>query len=586
MLERAKEKNESVETQVKCFDFEISNVLRGVMDMEERFPVVVAAAYALYLVAQDDEKNDIPDLKTFLAEKELEPQLRSFITDRIGKSWDGCRRLIKAYERDVLAKYILDSKPSGRFSSWQDTPDSISKLAIKLLDINHGNSVADICCGAGGFMKTFMDRNMPDCDFTGLEISAELTCLAKIRSAVLGRNADIAQCNTFDTGTKYKKKFDRVFCAPPFAVSAENIHCLSGAGGEMRAAFFPPSFPSVRRNTSWEWIWLLKGLEMLKPGGRLAIIMPLGRLFSTGLEQRFRRFLVENRLVETVVALPGGLYNYTSIPVGLLILSEGNSSVRLIDADDLCIKKRGGNIMTDEHVERIVNAMPDDGICMALFSDDIAKNDYSLAPATYFTQIPEVPHSVPLSEVVVSIGRGTALLRNEEEEVPDDTPVRMVTVSDIIDGRISDELKPISGDKETYAKYIIEDGDVLISKVPSPSKVAVAEVPEETTLVASVNLYVLKVDRGKCDPYYLQAYLCSKLGQAQISSVLKGTVLLSIAAKDLASIPFPMLPLEQQKALADKFRDRLRFAHVTRMQAEKTLKEAFDSFDAFLKEEA
>ena len=241
--------------------------------------------------------------------------------------------------------------------------------------------------------------------------------------------------------------------------------------------------------------------------------------------------------------------------------------------------------MTETHVDRIAKAKDGDGICKVIPYAEIAANGFSLDPASYGREIPEVPNAVPLSDVVTSIGRGMALGRGDAEDAPDNSPVRLVTVSDICDGRISDTLKPLPGDPRQYARYVIEDGDVIVGKVPTPFKAAVAEVPDDVTLVASVNLYILKVDKCKCDPYYLQAYLCSKLGQAQLADKLKGNVLLTLPAEGLARIPFPMLPFEEQKAFADTFIKKLEFVRVARRQAEKAAKEAETAFDAFLAKE-
>ena len=118
-------------------------------------------------------------------------------------------------------------------------------------------------------------------------------------------------------------------------------------------------------------------------------------------------------------------------------------------------------------------------------------NGFSLDPASYGREIPEVPNAVPLSEVVTTIGRGIALGRGGAEDAPDNSPVRLVTVSDICDGRISDTLKSLPGDPAQYARYVVKDGDLIVGKVPTPFKAAVAEVPEGITLVASVNLYIV-----------------------------------------------------------------------------------------------
>lgn len=546
-------------------------------------PTSHAVAYVLYLAAKDEKCLDVPDLKSFLAENNVDAQLRTFIGDRIGKGWNAYRQLIRSYSQAEIARYILDYNADGKMTGWQSSAEPVSMLACKLLGIEKGQSVADICCGAGSFMKV-VSTEVPGCSFTGLELSAELVCVSKIRASVLGGDISIVQGDALDTGSKYQGKFDRVFCDPPYAMPLEHIHCLiSGNGNEMRATFFPPTFPSLRGRTTSEWVWLLKALEMLKPGGKAAVVMPLGRLFGSQAERQYRRYLVENGLVESVVALPGNLLDYTGIRLGLVILSTGNDEVKLIDANDLCKRQRGRNVMTTDHLEKIASATEKDDFCHFADGKEIAEHDFSLDPAAYMTNVPEVPLAKPLSDFVMSVGRGLAAGKdNLAEDQGTEATCRLVKVSDIRDGQIMDDLSPLGGAPEQYARYVIEDGDVLLGKVPAPLKAAVAMVPKGVTLVASVNLYILKLNKEKCDPYYLQAYLSSKLGQAQIATAVTGVALQTITADGLLKIPFPALTLEEQRAFAEEFKKKLKFARMIREQAEKAAMEAESAFDAFV----
>lgn len=586
MSERITEKGKAdlVSLQIEHLASHLARTTGGARAEGGVTPTSLAVAYVLYLIACDDECRDVPDLRQYLMDKEVDAQLRSFIIDRIGKDWKTYRQFFRAYAKDDLVRYILGYNATGKMSGWMSTPDSISMLALRMLDVRRDSAIADVCCGTGNFLKNAAAHCL-GASLTGMEISAEAACVAKMRSAVIGGRIDIIQGDALDSGSKFRGKFDYVFCDPPYAMPLEHVHCIVSTNGEMRTAFFPPTFPSLRGRATSEWVWLLKALDMLKPEGKAAVLLPLGRMFSSSQESQCRRYLVENGHVESVVALPGGLLDYSAIRLALVILSRGNDDVRLIDADGLCLKRRGGNIMTEAHVDRIVGAKPGDGICRIVPGAEIAANEFSLDPASYGREIPEVPNAVPLSEVVTSIGRGISLGKDGEEDIQEDASARLVTVSDISDGRIGDELKALPGSPDLYARYAIEDGDVVIGKVPAPFKAAVAKVPEGATLVASVNLYILKVNKEKCDPHYLQAYLCSKLGQAQISGILKGTVLLTIPAEGLARIPFPMRPLEEQRAFADKFREKLQFIRIARMQADKAARDAEAAFDAYLAKE-
>jgi restriction endonuclease S subunit len=160
-----------------------------------------------------------------------------------------------------------------------------------------------------------------------------------------------------------------------------------------------------------------------------------------------------------------------------------------------------------------------------------------------------------------------------------------VTVSDIRDWQISGEVKPLGEMNSRYNRYIIDNDDIVIGKVPAPFKEAVAQIPEGKIYVASVNCYILKVDKSKCDPYYLMAFLCSKLGQEQISRILTGVTLRTITIEGLEKIQVPMVSLEKQKIFAEAFKKKINFTHISRLQVEKAVQDTEGAFDTFMKEE-
>jgi type I restriction enzyme M protein len=72
------------------------------------------------------------------------------------------------------------------------------------------------------------------------------------------------------------------------------------------------------------FVWLL--LDMLKPGGKMAVIVPEGLLFgSTLAHKELRKTLIYNHTVEGVISLPQGVFNpYTSVKTSILIVQKGD----------------------------------------------------------------------------------------------------------------------------------------------------------------------------------------------------------------------------------------------------------------------
>jgi type I restriction enzyme M protein len=70
------------------------------------------------------------------------------------------------------------------------------------------------------------------------------------------------------------------------------------------------------------FVWLI--LDLLKPGGRAAVIVPEGVLFgSTGAHRELRRQLLFEHKLEAVISLPAGVFQpYTGVKTSILIFKK------------------------------------------------------------------------------------------------------------------------------------------------------------------------------------------------------------------------------------------------------------------------
>lgn len=121
--------------------------------------------------------------------------------------------------------------------------------------------------------------------------------------------------------------------------------------------------------------------------GRVAVLLPHGVLFRGGAEEDIRKYLIDtlNRL-DAVIGLPANLFHGTCIPVVVLVLKSkrnGNSdNILFIDASKEFIPGKNQNEMTDDHIQKIVDAYIRreniEKFAHVASMDEIKQNDYNL----------------------------------------------------------------------------------------------------------------------------------------------------------------------------------------------------------------
>ena len=143
-----------------------------------------------------------------------------------------------------------------------------------------------------------------------------------------GRDADnIAFGSTFSNDRHANKHFDYLIANPPYekdwkrdedAVRAEHTR---GTGGR-----FAPSLPRISDGQLLFLLHMLAHMKDQKDGGsRLAIIMNGSPLFTGDAgsgESEIRRFIMENDLLEALIALPEQLFSNTGIATYVWVVTN------------------------------------------------------------------------------------------------------------------------------------------------------------------------------------------------------------------------------------------------------------------------
>lgn len=84
------------------------------------------------------------------------------------------------------------------------------------------------------------------------------------------------------------------------------------------------NFPAAFRTRETADLFLVLIMQLLKNGGRAALVLPDGFLFGEGIKTRIKEKLLEECNLHTIVRLPNGVFApYTGIKTNLLFFSKG-----------------------------------------------------------------------------------------------------------------------------------------------------------------------------------------------------------------------------------------------------------------------
>lgn len=296
-----------------------------------------------------------------------------------------------AYEF-LISNYAANAgKSGGEFF----TPQNVSKLIaqLALLGQTSVNKIYDPACGSGSLLlqakKHFDDYQIEE-GFFGQEINHTTYNLARMNMFLHNINYDKFNIALGDTLINPcfgdEKPFDAIVSNPPYSVNWIGSDDPTLINDDR----FAPAGVLAPKSKA-DFAFVLHSLSYLSAKGRAAIVCFPGIFYRGGAEQKIRKYLIDNNYVETVIALPPNLFYGTSIAVNILVLSKHKPDTRtqFIDAsgEDFFKKETNNNVLTDEHIARIVSIFADkEGVphtAAMVDNQQIAENDYNLSVSSY-----------------------------------------------------------------------------------------------------------------------------------------------------------------------------------------------------------
>lgn len=269
------------------------------------------------------------------------------------------------------------------------TPREVIELMVNILfledsDLLSGEAkmktIYDPACGTGGMLTVAEDylgrlnKNAQLICF-GQEINPQTYAICKSDILIKGSNADyIKEGNTLSDDMFKEDKFDYILSNPPFGrewknekASVEKEQKLGYAGR------FGPGIPSISDSQMLFLLTAISKMKDVKDGGsRVAIIHNGSPLFTGDAgsgPSEIRKYIIENDLLEAIVALPNDIFYNTGIATYIWVLTNKKAphrkgKVQLIDANKMYEKRRKslGNKRNDipkHHIEEITRIYGD-----------------------------------------------------------------------------------------------------------------------------------------------------------------------------------------------------------------------------------
>ena len=246
------------------------------------------------------------------------------------------------------------------------TPREVIRLMVNILfhddnDILSGNNVAktiyDPACGTGG-MLSVSEEYLHELNAAtellafGQELNDQTFAICKADMLIKGNDANfIKDGNTLSDDQFEGQKFDYIISNPPFGREWKNEKTKVEAEAKRGfAGRFGAGVPAV---SDGQMLFLLTAISKMKEpsdgGSRIAIIHNGSPLFTGDAgsgPSEIRRYILENDLLEAIIALPNDIFYNTGIATYFWVLSNKKAGtkregkVQLINANGLFEKRR------------------------------------------------------------------------------------------------------------------------------------------------------------------------------------------------------------------------------------------------------
>ena len=301
--------------------------------------------------------------KSKLSDERLKNLIEHMSSLKVGNQNYSADVMGDAYEYLIKKFADISKKNAGEYY----TPRTIVKLMVMLMDPKPGDTVYDPACGTGGMLieaiRHINDRQMTYGRIYGQENNLSTSAIARMNLFLHGASDfKIAQGDTLRTPKFIEHnqlmKFNCVLANPPFGQE-------KWGADSFETDKYGRNMWGCPSDSNADYAWLQHMIKSMKPmEGKVAVVLPQGVLFHGGKEGDIREQLIKSDMIETVIALAGGVFYGTGVSACIIFLNnhkkpEHKGKICLIDATKIYTPKRAQNEMEEKDIQEVYKLYQD-----------------------------------------------------------------------------------------------------------------------------------------------------------------------------------------------------------------------------------
>ena len=224
----------------------------------------------------------------------------------------------------IYESILIELRDAGNKGEYY-TPRAITQLMTQQTNPRLGEKVLDPAAGTGGFLtaaidyvrerevKTLDDETRLQKSITGWEYKPVAYVLGLTNLILHGM--EVPDWHYTDSlKTEYnsigpRQQVDVILANPPFGAGiAEGVET---------------NFPQAFRCRESADLFVILMIQLLKPGGRAAIVLPDGCITGEGYKVRIREKLLKDCNLHTIVRLPQSTFHPATVSTNLLFFEKG-----------------------------------------------------------------------------------------------------------------------------------------------------------------------------------------------------------------------------------------------------------------------
>ena len=253
------------------------------------------------------------------------PRLLEIVVTNIDQLMEG----LPLKDLGDLYEYMLSKLTTAGTNGQFRTPRHIIDMMVKLVKPNPNDIVIDPAVGTAGFLISVVEYlekhyenelltsedfknhfnndmfNGNDTESTMLRISTMNMILHDVE------NPQIRYMDSLSNSNKEREKYTLVLANPPFK-------------GTLDKETTADDLTRITNTKKTELLFVALMLNLLKSGGRAAVIVPDGVLFgASNAHKSLRKELIDNNKLQGVISMPSGVFKpYTGVSTAILLFTK------------------------------------------------------------------------------------------------------------------------------------------------------------------------------------------------------------------------------------------------------------------------